>query len=303
MSLLRLGKENWARTSPTREGIIFIVLSFIVGFSAINTSNNMLYLIFGIMISLVIISGVISMINLSRIDIGLVNIPDIYALTPAFLIFRLKNEKPVIPTTSLTIRMGGSGSYLLYLPPGSGKDVKVECFFKKRGLSELPEVTLETRFPFGFFKKWIKADLSGSRVLVFPKINEVVTEDSSNTDEYSGNKEQKRTGQGEELKSIRDYRPGDNKKDIDWKSTAKVNKIMVKEFLSADTKNAEIVFDPERENFKNLEQYISEKASLLVEYIKKGFTVDFIIRGNEHNAIYNSRQTRRILSFLALYER
>ena len=74
MSLLRLGKDNWARTSPTREGIIFIILSVIVGFSAINTNNNLLYLIFGVMISLVVVSGIISMINLSRIDINLVNL-------------------------------------------------------------------------------------------------------------------------------------------------------------------------------------------------------------------------------------
>ena len=68
MSLLRLGKDNWARTSPTKEGLIFILLSFVVGFSAINTNNNLLYLIFGVMLSLVLVSGIISMINLSRIS-------------------------------------------------------------------------------------------------------------------------------------------------------------------------------------------------------------------------------------------
>ena len=303
MSLLRLGKENWARTSPTKEGVIFIVLSFVVGFSAINTTNNLLYLIFGIMISLVIISGVISMINLSRIDISLVNIPDIYALTPSFLSFRLKNDKSLVPSVSLTIRMDDAASYMLYLPPGSERDIRVKCFFKKRGWNDVRLVTLETRFPFGFFKKWIKADLPASRVLVYPKINEVVIEDSTETDEYSGNKVQRNTGHSEELKSIRDYSPGDNKKDIDWKSTAKVNKIMVREFLSAETKNAEILFDPEGEKFKNLELYISEKASLLVEYLKRGFTVDFIIGGKGHNTVHNSSQTRRILSYLALYER
>ena len=71
MSLFRLGKDNWARTSPTKEGIVFIMLSFIVGFSALNTNNNLLYLIFGVMLSLVVISGIISMINLSRLEIDL----------------------------------------------------------------------------------------------------------------------------------------------------------------------------------------------------------------------------------------
>ena len=303
MSLLRLGKDNWARTYPTKEGVIFILLSFIVGFSAINTNNNLLYLIFGVMISLVILSGIISMINLSRIDIRLVHIPDIYALTPSNLIFRLKNEKYLIPSASLTLQMEDSKSYLLYLPSGSERDINLKCFFKNRGWNHIPKISLITKFPFGFFKKWIKIDLSKSRVLVYPKINEIVVNDSSDTNFQNGNYELMKSGQSYELKSIRDYYPGDNKKDIDWKSTAKVSSIMVKEYLTTETKNAKIFFDPENENFRNLEHYISEKASLLVEYIKTGFTVDFVICNKEYKAVYNFSQTRKILSLLALYER
>jgi len=291
MSLLRLGKDNWARTSPTKEGIIFILLSFIVGFSAINTNNNLLYLIFGVMISLVVVSGITSMINLSRIDINLVNIPDIYALTPSSLIFRLKNDKLLIPSFSLTLQLEDARSYLIFLPSHSERDIRIKCFFKKRGWNYLPKISLVTKFPFGFFKKWIKIDLGH-------EINS-----DNNTDHYTGDTLLRKTGQSEELKSIRDYNPGDTKKSIDWKSTAKVNRMMVKEYSAIDTRNARIVFDPDTEISMNLEHYISEKASLLVEYIKKGFSVDFIIGKKEYKAVYNSGQTRRILSMLALYKR
>jgi len=303
MSLLRLGKDNWARTSPTKEGIIFILLSFIVGFSAINTNNNLLYLIFGVMISLVVVSGITSMINLSRIDINLVNIPDIYALTPSSLIFRLKNDKLLIPSFSLTLQLEDARSYLIFLPSHSERDIRIKCFFKKRGWNYLPKISLVTKFPFGFFKKWIKIDLGQSRVLVYPKINEIEINSGNNTDHYTGDTLLRKTGQSEELKSIRDYNPGDTKKSIDWKSTAKVNRMMVKEYSAIDTRNARIVFDPDTEISMNLEHYISEKASLLVEYIKKGFSVDFIIGKKEYKAVYNSGQTRRILSMLALYKR
>ncbi len=303
MSLLRLGKDNWARTSPTKEGIIFILLSFIVGFSAINTNNNLLYLIFGIMISLVVVSGIISMINLSRIDIKVVTIPDIYALTPSSLVMRLKNEKTLVPSFSLTVQLEEAKSFLLFLPPDSERDINIKCFFKKRGWNHLPEMSLVTKFPFGFFKKWIKIDLDESRVLVYPKINEIVINEDTNTDHYTGDASLVKTGQSEELKSIRSYNPGDTKKSIDWKSTAKVNKLMVKEYSTTDSKNARIVFDPDTENSRNLEHYISDKASLLVEYIRKGFSVDFIFGKKEYRSVYGSGQTRRILGMLALYER
>ena len=83
MSFLRLGKDNWARTRPTKEGLTFIALSLFVGFAAINTGNNLLYLTFGIMMSFVVASGVLSMINLSRIDVRLRSPGDVFALTPA----------------------------------------------------------------------------------------------------------------------------------------------------------------------------------------------------------------------------
>ncbi len=303
MSILRLGKDNWARTSPTKEGIIFILLSFIVGFSAINTNNNLLYLIFGVMISLVVVSGFISMINLSRIDISLVSIPDIYALTPLSLVFRLKNEKLLVPSFSLTMQLEDAKSFLIYLPSNSEREIGIKCFFKQRGWNTLPEMSLVTKFPFGFFKKWIKIDLADSRVLVYPRINEIEINDSSNKDHYTGETRYRKTGQSEELKSIRDYNPGDSRKNIEWKSTAKVGRMMVKEFAATDTKSARIVFDPDTENSMNLEHYISEKASLLAEYIKKGFSVDFIIGKKEYRAVYNSGQQKRILTMLALYER
>lgn len=303
MSILRLGKDNWARTSPTKEGIIFILLSFIVGFSAINTNNNLLYLIFGVMISLVVVSGIISMINLSRIDINLVSVPDIYALTPSSLVFSMRNDKLLVPSYSLTMQLEDAKSFLIYLPSNSETEISVKCFFKNRGWNPLPEMSLVTKFPFGFFKKWIRVDVGDSRVLVYPRIKDVEINDSSKTDHATGDTLFRKTGESEELRSIRDYNPGDPRKNIDWKSTAKVDRMMVREFAANDSRSARIVFDPDKENTGNLEHYISDKASLLVEYIKKGFSVDFIFGKKEYRAVYNSGQQRRILTMLALYER
>ena len=189
------------------------------------------------------------------------------------------------------------------MPSNAERDIRVKCLFKNRGWNHIPEISLVTKFPFGFFKKWIKIDLDRSRVLVYPKISEIETIAGDDTEHYLGETRLSKTGQNEELKSIRDYVPGDSKKNIDWKSTAKTDRMMVREYSSNDTRSARIVFDPESDNTKNLEHYISEKASLLVEYIKKGFSVDFIMGKKEFTDVYSPGQTRRILGMLALYER
>lgn len=301
MSLLKLGKDNWARTSPTKEGVVFIILCFIVGFSALNTNNNLLYLIFGVMLSLMVISGIISMINLSRIDIKLAGTPEIYALTPSEIVFKLTNQKPFIPSLSLTLEMGDNRSFLIYLPAHSPRLVSMNCFFNTRGWNNLPEMNIYTRFPFGFFKKWIRVEIKNSKILVFPNIHKIKLEKNSDLD-YTGDDKSYKTGHSEELKSIRDYSAGDNVKDVDWKSTAKLNKLMVKEFFDNETKSAKIVFEPRGIKLKNLEQYISEKASLLNEYIKLGFSVDFITSNKIYRTICNKNQMNKVLTFLALYQ-
>ena len=300
MSLLRLGKENWARTSPTKEGLTFIGLSFIVGFAAINTANNLLYLIFGIMLSLVIISGIISMLNLSRIGVSLIQISDIYAFTPSSLLFSLKNDKFFLPAFSLTLQLDNNSSFLAYLPAGKTKNVEVGCFFKKRGINVIPGIILYTKFPFGFFKKWIKVDIAKKDVLVYPKIFKTQI-DAHNNKDLVGETESIKSGHGEELQTIRKYVDGDITRNIHWKSTAKRNSLMVKQNFQDESRMAQIVFNPKSDNFRDLEHYISEKASLLMEYIKQGFKVDFITNDKIFRVGNVRNELSQALRYLALY--
>ena len=107
--------KNWARTTPTKEGFAFLGLSLVVGLGALNTGNNLLYLSFGIMLSSVIASGIVSSINISNIEVNIVPNKDIFALTPTPLKFTVTNKKRVFPSYSITIEMGGNKSYLPFL--------------------------------------------------------------------------------------------------------------------------------------------------------------------------------------------
>src|SRR5262245_1289099 len=44
----------------TREGFIFVLLCLAIGAAAVNTGNNVLYLIFSLMLGLIVVSGMIS---------------------------------------------------------------------------------------------------------------------------------------------------------------------------------------------------------------------------------------------------
>ncbi len=48
----------------TREGKYFVGVTLGVGFAAVNTGNNLLYLVLGLQLSLIIVSGILSELTL-----------------------------------------------------------------------------------------------------------------------------------------------------------------------------------------------------------------------------------------------
>ena len=53
----------------TREGKFFVGITFGVGFAAINTANNLLYLLLGMLLALIVVSGVMSELSLRGLTV------------------------------------------------------------------------------------------------------------------------------------------------------------------------------------------------------------------------------------------
>lgn len=300
MSILKLGKDNWTRTSPTKQGLTFIAISLFVGFAAINTGNNLLYLTFGIMMSFVVASGILSMINLSRIEASVEPTGDLFALSPATLKFSLTNLKSLIPSYSLNIEFDDRKSYIPYMPPKAEVKASLRYAFGNRGWNKIPEARLSTRFPFGFFKKWIKIDLGENQILVYPKVDNVDAE-CSGVNEGSGDTEHEKTGFGFDLRSIKEFKDGDNPRLIHWKTTAKRGRLMVREMEDEEIRGAVIEFHPERDG-PGLEHQISRLASLFLELLKRGFEVEFKAPDKTFSSSQTGRSPRPVLRYLALFE-
>lgn len=293
-------KESWTKTRPTKEGIFFVLLSLIIGFAALNTGNNLLYVVFGITLSLVAISGFVSMINISSMDVSLDSHSDIFALTPGNLWISVFNKKTFIPSYSITLEIQNNSYYLERINSGKTERIRVRSFFKNRGLNDLPEISIATRYPFGFFKKWISMNFKSGNIVVFPRIiptTETVQSAASST----GERISSINGRGTELKSLKNYSQGDNIKDIHWKISARVDKLITKEFFNENTKNIKIEFKPAFDNRIELEKYISKKASTYLDFLKKGYDVEFITPSRKFLTSGKDLRDKKVLTYLAMY--
>jgi uncharacterized protein (DUF58 family) len=297
--VFNIKRTDRVSTRPTKEGILFLALSIFVGVAALNTGNNLLYLIFGMMLSFIAISGFMSMINLSRIDVQSVTPQNIFALTPISFKFFVTNKKTLLPSYSITVEVEREKGFIPYLPAKDTKKANMRCFFKHRGWNEIPDIYISTSFPFGFFRKRVLTKTVKEEALVYPKIEKFDIEESI-FDQWYDEKQSVKSGLGSDIRSIRTYQYGDNPKLIHWKSSAKIGELMIRELHDDESKSALIEFNPSDDKTK-LEIQITRAASLLLELVKHEYEVEFIAPNIKFSSSEIRISPRPVLRYLALY--
>lgn len=218
----------------TRDGIGFILLTLAAGTAAINTGNNLLYLILAAMLSFIIVSGILSEWCLRGIEIERRLPQHIFASIPFSLMVRIINKKRFLSSFSLVVReiataSGPGNAYLFRIPPRHTSHTSYTACFKKRGRQILKGFVLSTLFPFGFFNKSLKRILPGE-VIIYPRIDNLTESLKEELFALGNIAESRGKGRGTTLYNIRDYRAGEDSRAIHWKSSARQSKLMIKEF-------------------------------------------------------------------------
>ena len=90
-------------TRPTSEGIQFLLFTLAVGVAAINTGNNLFYLLLAMMLSIIVISGVVAEQCLRRLEFHR-HLPDLlFANEPSTATLVVKNRKAKLPSFSIRL--------------------------------------------------------------------------------------------------------------------------------------------------------------------------------------------------------
>jgi len=92
----------FSRYQITREGWIYFGAVTIVLFAAINTANNLLYMVLSALVSVLLLSGFLSAMNFRQLRM-IVRVPaTCYAKEPFPITIQIVNEKRVFPTFSMS---------------------------------------------------------------------------------------------------------------------------------------------------------------------------------------------------------
>lgn len=91
----------------TRPGIAYIAITLLIGFAAVNTGNNLLYLIVSALLGFMTVSGVAGWINIRGLELQ-VRLPDeIYAGQETFAYLVIANRKRFVPSFLLRVTVEG----------------------------------------------------------------------------------------------------------------------------------------------------------------------------------------------------
>ena len=118
---LRKRLNAWRRIRFTRGGLVFGMGSFAVGFASFNTGNNLLYLLFGAMLGLIVVSGWLSEQVIRKLVVYRRVPRGVTVGNPLRIHYQLGNRRRRIPSFALEIGEAGlpGRGFIPVLPAGT----------------------------------------------------------------------------------------------------------------------------------------------------------------------------------------
>lgn len=87
----------------TRAGMIYILISVVIGIAAINTGNNLLYVIVAALLSAILVSGVASALVLRSLSLDVHLAEHVFAARPMLARLLLRNDSSWLPSFSVRV--------------------------------------------------------------------------------------------------------------------------------------------------------------------------------------------------------
>jgi uncharacterized protein (DUF58 family) len=316
----RTGKRRWPwerlrpprRLKFTREGKFFVGITLGVGFAAINTGNNLLYLLLGMLLALIIVSGLMS--ELSLRDLTVVRRLPLRAQVgrPHLVEIEVFNHKGRVPSYAIEVedlRAGQPADKRCFFLKISPKSAQVAAYRRtpaKRGRDKHVGFRIATRFPFGLFEKSREVPAEGE-LIIYPAVDALQLPALA-TGHHAGGEASFGRGHGDDYIGMKLHRDGEDRRDVHWRKSAAVGQLVMRERAREARPDVVLPLDVvRRDDAKDdwataFERRIRDVASRAVAHIKRGDAVTIKTTATETVRADRSTGADRLLRFLALVE-
>lgn len=298
-------------------GLVYCSMMMFMGLAAMNSQANLLYGVFGLMIGILLVSGVVSKIVLRKLRVHR-TLPELAVVgQPTTVTYQFVNEKRYWPSLSICVsELDGTEaftrqtvSYLLHAAAKMTAIVPIEILPKRRGLHELDRYQMSTSFPFGFIKRAVERRETDA-MLVYPAMAGVDPKllAMCRSADTSGAMIRPRSGGMDEFYGVKEHRAGENPRFIHWRRSARTGTLVAKEMTQVSPPRVLILVDTflldrTLDTHVKVEKAIAMAASLASSALDQGLSVGLYAWSNGWVGVTPARGKRHRRDVIAVLAR
>ena len=246
---------------------MYVASTLLLGVAAVNTGNNLLFLVVSSMLGFMAVSGLLGWMNIRGLKVS-VRLPDeVYAGVQTLASIRIENGKRFLPSFLITASLSGSHTSFILLDPGRPETGSLLLAFPGRGVHRMPLALISSTFPVNFFVRYIRVPVPGS-FPVFPAPRPSGLLVGGGKPDAGAAKSHLAPGYDGELAKISDYRGGESLRLIHWRLSAKHEDFKVKH-MSANSSEP-VVLELDRIPGRDLEERLRHCAYLINRLVRGG---------------------------------
>jgi uncharacterized protein (DUF58 family) len=254
------------RIAPTMPGLVLIGLALVIGSAAYNTASNILFITLSLLLACLILSGVMSWLNLRGVRWRLLLQPPLRAGQETPVTLELWNRKTLLPTYGLWFELGARPVPAGPVRPEStvratsadiraafarmeqsltraslrlrerldpGGQARLDWLFtpQRRGIVRVELTSVGSLFPFGFLRKNHGTRLR-REAIVWPAPVAYRFVGAAAAVRTAEGERVARPGVSDDLLALRRYQTGDSHRLVHWKASARLRQLMVRQFAA-----------------------------------------------------------------------
>ena len=294
---------------PTRAGWLFFAATLGVGLAAMNTGNNLMYMVLSLLLAFLVLSGVLSESALRGVRVRRRISREIFAGTPAPLVLEITNGQRRVPSFAIVVedllgphleRAQSVGRvFALRVGPGETETRTYRFAPSRRGDLGFAGFRVTTRFPFGLFSKAMLIEAE-DRALVFPAVEKLVPMRSGTPTRDWGETSGGRGGDGSQVAGLRPFASGDHLRRVHWRASMRRATLLVRDRERDQRAEFEVLLRTRGAHpGQAFEDAVSHAASEVVAHLGAGWRVGLRTDSDTLEPTEGALQRDRLLCFLA----
>jgi uncharacterized protein (DUF58 family) len=229
----------------TRAGRTYLVLTVGIGLGALNTGNNLLYLVLGVQLASIVASGLLSEASLRGLQVRRLGAEAPHAGEPfvyRWAVSRRRGMGFALTLSETHPEVSGSATLAL-LRPGAEVVLRGRLVAPRRGPYALRGIQVHTTFPLGLFEKGRVLEVPGE-LLVYPRRVPPPRGDVSREDGQGERPARRfrREGDGDTA-GLRPLRAGEDVRRVHWLKSALAGPLLRVERDAEETRTVVLRLD------------------------------------------------------------